>query len=840
MIKPTNDIELEDWLTSLDYVLKHGGWARAHELVSHLNDRLGLSGATLNTPYINTITASDQPDYPGDLVLERRIRSLIRWNAMAMVMRANLREAGIGGHLATYASAATLYEVGFNHFFRGKDHPCGGDLVFFQGHASPGIYARAFLENRLTHTQLENFRRELAPGGGLSSYPHPWLMPDFWEFPTVSMGLGPLMAIYLARFERYLENRGLKPKTDRKIWAFIGDGETDEPESLGALAIAAREQLDNLIFVVNCNLQRLDGPVRGNGKIIQELETSFRGAGWNVIKLIWGKDWDPLLAIDTDGTLQKRMMETVDGAYQKYAAASGAVIRNDFFGPELKNRVAHLSDQNLRFLSRGGHDTPKVYAAYAAALAHTGSPTVILAKTIKGYGLGESAESRNTSHQQKKLSEAQLREFRTRFALPIDDETVAKVPFYKPAEDDPALEYLRNRRQALGGSLPKRTPVHEALTLPPAELYTEFRQGTNGREVSTTMAAVRIIAKLLRDPNIGKRIVPIVPDEARTFGIDSLFREVGIYAPSGQNYHPVDADHLLYYRESIDGQILEEGITEAGAMASFIASAASYANQGVTTIPFFTFYSMFGFQRVGDLIWAAGDLRGRGFLLGATAGRTTLAGEGLQHQDGHSPITASSYPHVRTYDLAYAYEVATVIQHGLDCLYKNQEDAIYYLLIQNEAYAMPPMPEHCTDGIVKGLYRLPEPIGTQAQIALLGSGAILNEVIKAKEILASVHGITASVFSATSYSELRREALAADADGRVPYVTQLLQNAGERVLAVSDYVTAWPDLIARWIGKPYTVLGTDGFGLSDSREALRAHFGVNADHIVQAALKAML
>jgi pyruvate dehydrogenase E1 component len=773
---------------------------------------------------------------------------------MAMVVRANQVDSSIGGHISTYASAATLYEVGFNHFFRGKGENHDGDQIYFQGHASPGIYARAFLEGRLSAKQLENFRHELRPDGGLSSYPHPWLMPDFWEFPTVSMGLGPIMAIYHARFNRYLEDRGLKQDTGSKVWAFLGDGETDEPEALGAISLAAREKLDNLIFVINCNLQRLDGPVRGNGKIIQELETIFRGAGWNVIKVIWGSDWDPLLANDHEGLLVKRMGEVVDGEYQKYTVESGAYIRKQFFSvdPRLLKMVAHLSDEQLRKLRLGGHDPQKIYAAYKAAVEHKGAPSVILARTIKGYGLGEAGEGKNITHQQKKLNEEEMREFRTRFGIPISDEDIAKTPFYRPPDNGPLLKYLHERRQKLGGYVPSRTPTSTFLTTPSEKLFEEFLEGTDGREVSTTMVFVRILAKLLRDKDIGKLIVPIVPDEARTFGMEALFRQSGIYAHSGQLYEPVDSDSLLFYKEAKDGQILEEGITEAGSMSSFIAAGTAYAVHGINTIPFFIYYSMFGFQRIGDLIWAAADLRCRGFLVGATSGRTTLAGEGLQHQDGHSHVLASTVPNLLTYDPAFAYELAVIIRDGIRRMYEEQENIFYYLTIGNENYAMPAIPEDSAslkEGILKGMYKFKASQKKKAKLhaQLFGSGAIMNEVLKAQELLEEKFDIAADVWSVTSYKELRWDALNVERwnmlhpneEPRVPYVTQCLADAPGVFVAASDYMKVLPDSIARWSPQPIVSLGTDGFGRSESRAALRDFFEVDYRYVTLATLASL-
>ena len=806
-----------------------------------------------NTPYINTIPVQDQPPYPGDPQIEWRIRSLVRWNAMAMVVRANRAASGIGGHISTYASAATLYEVAFNHFFRGKEGGREGDIIYFQGHASPGIYARAFLEGRLSKTQLENFRRELKKGGGLSSYPHPRLMPDFWEFPTVSMGFSSLMAIYQARFNRYLKHRGLirgrgegrgGEEEESKVWVFLGDGEMDEPESTAALTLAARENLDNLIFVVNCNLQRLDGPVRGNGKIIQELESLFRGAGWNVIKVIWGNGWDPLLAKDQDGLLVKRMVEVCDGQYQKYTVSSGAYIREHFFGvdPRLQKMVSHLSDDQLRKLNRGGHDPDKVYAAYQAAVKHQGSPTVILAKTIKGYGLGEGGEGRNVTHQQKKLNEDELRDFRTRFGIPILDEEVAKAPFYKPAEDSAEIKYLREHRQKLGGYVPRRRTAPSPYPLPQGgegkkeeKLFWEFYQGSSGRAISTTMAFVSMLSKLMKDKNLGKRVVPIIPDEARTFGMESLFRQAGIYSPQGQLYESVDAKSLAFYREAKDGQILEEGITEAGSMATFMAAASSYATHALPMIPFFIFYSMFGFQRIGDLIWAAGDMRCRGFLLGATAGRSTLMGEGLQHQDGHSHLLAYPHPHLMSYDVAFAYELAVILEEGLRRMV--EEDVLYYITLQNENYPMPAMPEGAKEGILKGMYLYKQGEGAIAN--LFGSGPILNEVLKAAEILETKYKIATNVWNITSYKELYQNGIECERSAKPPYLSQCLSDTQGVYVLASDYVRALPDTLVRWFPKTPVCLGTDGWGLSETRESLRQHFQVNADSIVLATLSAL-
>ena len=850
-------IETLEWLESLDYVLQARGASRAAELLRQLDAHARQTGQALpftaNTPYVNTIPADQQPRYPGNQQLERRIKSLVRWNALSMVVQANKKSDGIGGHISTYASAATLYEVGYNHFFRGATDSQDGDIIYFQGHAAPGMYSRAFVEGRLTREQLGNFRRELAPGGGLSSYPHPWLMPDFWQFPTVSMGLGPIMSIYQARFLRYLEDRALKPPTDRKVWAFLGDGETDEPETLGAITLASREKLDNLIFVINCNLQRLDGPVRGNGQIIQELEAIFRGAGWNVIKVIWGSDWDPILSRDTDGLLARRLGEIVDGQYQKYAVESGAYMRQHLFGadPRLLDMVRDLSDDDLKRLRLGGHDPLKVYTAYSAAVGHRGQPTVILARTIKGYGLGESGEGKNITHQQKKLNEDELRAFRHRFEIDLTDEELATSPFYRPPDDSPEMRYLAERRRTLGGHVPARTvtvpPVHVDLE----PVFEEFYKGTGDRKVSTTMVFVKMLAKLLRDREIGRQIVPIVPDEARTFGMEALFRQVGIYSHVGQLYEPVDMDTLLYYKEAKDGQILEEGITEAGSMSSFIAAGTAYATHGVNTIPFFIYYSMFGFQRIGDLIWAAGDSRCRGFLLGGTAGRTTLAGEGLQHQDGNSHVMSLCYPNVLSYDPAFAYELAVIIQDGIRRMYAEGESIFYYLTVMNEAYEMAAMPEgeDVRDGIVKGLYRFrAAPKGkSKLRAQLIGSGAILPEVIKAQGLLAERYGVQADVWSATSYRQLYRDGHAADRwnmlhpgeTPRVPFVTRQFADAPGPIIAASDYLKVLPDLIDRWLPRPLVSLGTDGYGRSENRESLRNHFEVDARFVALAALSAL-
>jgi pyruvate dehydrogenase E1 component len=838
---------------SLEELLEREGPNKARFLFLRLLAALHRRGVSLQlgltTPYINSIPKENQPPYPGSRKIERRIKSLIRWNALAMVVRANREDAGIGGHISTYASLATLLEVGFNHFFHGKTADHCGDLVYFQGHASPGVYARAFMEGRLNAGHLERFRRELRGKPGLSSYPHPWLMPDFWEFPTVSMGLSPISAIYQARFNRYLESRGLHSCNHRKVWAFLGDGECDEPETLGALTLASREKLDNLIFVINCNLQRLDGPVRGNGKIIQELEAAFRGAGWHVIKVIWGKDWDPLLEQDTDGLLCRRMQEAVDGDYQNYAVRPGAWTREHFFGkyPELLKMVEHLSDDDLKSLRRGGHDPDKVHAAYKEAAEHTGSPTVILAKTIKGYGLGEAGEGRNVTHQQKKLNEDELKAFRERFEIPIPEEHIEEAPFYRPPEDSEEMQYLKERRKALGGYLPERAVRAKPISAPPLEELAEFFQGSNNREVSTTMAFVRLLTVLMKNPQIGKLIVPIIPDEARTFGMEPLFRQFGIYASQGQLYEPVDSDVFLYYREAKDGQILEEGITEAGSMASFIAAGTAYASHGINTIPFFCFYSMFGFQRIGDLIWACADARGKGFLMGGTAGRTTLHGEGLQHQDGHSHVLASAIPTMAAYDPAFAYETAVIVQDGIRRMYEKQEDRFYYITMYNENYVMLPMPEGAPEGILKGIYRLrtAEKVKGRPRVQLFGSGAVLREALRAQELLEGKFQVSADVWSVTSYSQLRRDALAADRWNRLhpaekprrSFLETVLEKTEGPIIAVTDYMKIVPDQIAPWLPGRLISLGTDGFGRSDNRAHLRRFFEVDAECIALAALR---
>jgi pyruvate dehydrogenase E1 component len=861
--RPNSDLEAaetQEWLESLDYVVKQGGAERVRDLLISLQIRARQDGIelpfTANTPYVNTIPPGDQQPYPGSREIERRIKSIVRWNAMAMVVRANKASEGIGGHISTFASSATLYEVAWNHFFRGKDHPSGGDIVFFQGHAAPGMYARAYVEGRLSSDKLHNFRHELADGGGLSSYPHPWLMPDFWEFPTVSMGLGPIQSIYQARFMRYLEDRGLKAETDQKVWAFLGDGETDEPESLGAISLAARENLDNLIWVVNCNLQRLDGPVRGNGNIVQELERNFRGAGWNVIKVLWGGDWDPLIENDEDGKLTRLMTETVDGEYQNFAVRGGEYIRKNFFGtdPDLAKMAEPYSDEQLAKLRLGGHDPNKVYAAYSAAIKHTGQPTVILARTIKGYGMGEAGEGRNITHGQKKLNDDEMRSFRTRFGIPISDDEIHEAPFYRPPDDDPSIQYVQDRREALGGYIPERRERAEALEAPGDALFEEFYKGTGERSVSTTMAFVRMLTKLVRDKDIGKLVVPIVPDEARTFGMEALFRQIGIYSHVGQLYDPVDSDTLLYYKEAQDGQIFEEGITEAGSLSSFIAAGTAYANFGVNTIPFFIFYSMFGFQRVGDLIWAAGDIRAKGFLLGGTAGRTTLAGEGLQHQDGNSHLLAYPMPNMLAYDPAFAYEIAIIIKDGIRRMYQEGESVFYYLTVGNENYTQPPMPDRkdVRDGIIRGLYKFKptelEDASDKPKANLFGSGAIMNECLKAQDILEEQFGVATDVYSITSFKELYRDGIEAERwnmlhpseEPQVPYISSYLKDEAGVFVIATDYVKALPNSVSRWFPSTPVSLGTDGFGRSEARAELRDFFEVDARYIVISALTKLM
>jgi pyruvate dehydrogenase E1 component len=840
--------ETQEWVEALEAVVSLDGPDRASELLGAVvadARRHGVKPAhDLTTPYVNTIPVELEPEFPGDLDIEHRLRSLIRWNAIAMVLRANAESSELGGHIASFQSVATLFEVGFNHFWHGATDGSPGDLVYLQGHSSPGIYARAFLEGRLSESDLDGYRQEVSRGG-IASYPHPWLMPDFWQFPTVSMGLGPLMSIYQARFMKYLAGRGIADTAARKVWAFLGDGETDEPESMGAIGMAARERLDNLIFVVNCNLQRLDGPVRGNGKIIQELEAEFRGAGWNVIKVIWGSRWDPLLAADHDGLLVRRMEEAVDGEYQTYKSRNGAFVREKFFGayPELAERVAHLSDEEIWLLNRGGHDARKVYAAYAAAVEHTGSPTVILAKTIKGYGMGEAGEGQNITHQQKKMTGDALLAFRTRFNLDLTDEEVQQRAYHRPTDDSPEMTYLRERRAALGGHVPARKPSAPALPIPELSVFKQI-EGSGEREISTTMAFVRILATLIRDKTIGHQVVPIVPDESRTFGMEGMFRQLGIFSQVGQLYEPEDREQLMFYKEDKQGQILQEGINEPGAWSSWLAAATSYANHGVAMIPFYVYYSMFGFQRCGDLAWASGDSRARGFLMGGTAGRTTLNGEGLQHEDGHSHVQASLIPNCVAYDPAYGYELAVIIHDGLRRMFAEQEDVFYYLTIMNENYVQPPLPEGSEEGILRGMHRIAG--DGSAPVRLLGSGTILREVLAGAELLREDFGVESDVWSVTSFTELRRDGLAIERDNRLhptraprpAYVQECLPGEAP-VVAATDYIRTLPDMIRPWVGAPYTVLGTDGFGRSDWRRALRSFFEVDRHHVCVAALHSL-
>ena len=828
--------ETEEWLAALDDVLDKEGTERANFLLQRLSARLTKTGAQLpyaiTTPYRNTIPSHREAPMPGDLFMDRRIRSLIRWNALAMVLRANRKDGSLGGHVSSFASSATLYDVGFNYFFRGPESDSPGDLIYFQGHSSPGIYARSFLEGRLTEAQLDNFRRDV-DGKGLSSYPHPYLMPDYWQFPTVSMGLGPMMAVYQAYLMKYLSDRGLVPSSERKVWAFLGDGECDEPEVLGCLSLAGRESLDNLVFVVNCNLQRLDGPVRGNGKIIQELEGYFRGAGWNVIKVIWGRHWDPLFANDKAGEMQHRMDEAVDGEYQNYKARGGAYTREHFFGvsEDLLKLVEHLSDDDIMRLNRGGHDPFKVYAAYHAAVNHKGAPTVILAKTVKGYGMGDAGESENTSHQVKKLDFEGLKHFRDRFDVPLTDEQLQEVPYYRPPEGSAELAYLRKRREELGGPIPRRTEIQEELKIPPLETFKALLEGSGDREISTTMAFVRFLGTLVRDREIGKRVVPIIPDEARTFGMEGMFRQLGIYSSQGQLYEPQDSGEIAAYRESKDGQVLEEGINEAGAFSAWLAAATSYSSHHVTLIPFYIFYSMFGFQRVGDLAWAAGDSQARGFLLGGTAGRTTLNGEGLQHQDGQSHLMASALPNCLAYDPAFGYELAVILHTGLKRMFEKGEKRFYYVTVMNENYTHPPMPQGAEEGIVRGIYPL-QRVGLEdgespspKHVRLLGSGTILREVLAAAESLLETHGITSDVYSVTSFTELARDGADTERwnllhpaeEPRTSYVQQVLGKSDAPVIASTDYVRAHAGQIATWIDAPFHPLGTDGFGRSDTQ-----------------------
>ena len=853
-----NEIDLDpqetrEWVESLESVLEREGPARAHFLLEKLIDKARRSGAylpyTANTAYVNTIPLSTQRPIPGDQAIEHTIRSVIRWNAAAMVVHANRKSSELGGHIASFASAATLYDVGFSHFFRGPGDDNKGDLVFFQGHSAPGIYARAFLEGRLSEEQLKLFRQEALNKNGLSSYPHPWLMPDFWQFPTVSMGLGPLMAIYQARFMKYLENREIQPQGDRKVWAFMGDGEMDEPESLGAISLASRENLDNLIFVVNCNLQRLDGPVRGNGKIIQELEAVFRGAGWNVIKVIWGSYWDPLLAKDTDGLLLKRMEEAVDGEYQSFKAKGGAYTREYFFGkyPELKEMVADMSDEDIWRLNRGGHDPHKVYAAYAEAVEHKERPTVILAKTVKGYGMGEAGEGQNVTHSQKKMGEDALKAFRDRFNIPIGDDEIAEAPFYKFAEDSEEMQYLRKQREALGGFMPVRRNTAEPLVIPGLDTFDALLKASGEREFSTTMAFVRILSTLTRSKLIGKNIVPIIPDEARTFGMEGMFRQLGIYSFKGQLYEPMDSDQVMYYREDKKGQILQEGINEAGAMSSWIAAGTAYSTHGINMIPFYIFYSMFGFQRIGDLAWAAADMQVRGFLMGGTAGRTTLAGEGLQHQDGHSLLVAGTIPNCISYDPTFAYELAVIIHDGLKRMFQLHDKVFYYITVMNENYSHPEMPKGSEEGILKGIYCLQEGDEKGKKVQLMGSGTILREVLAAADLLKTDFDINADVWSVTSVNELAREAINCSRwnqlhplkKARKSYLEAQLQGRKGPAIMATDYTRAFANQLREFIPTPFSTLGTEGFGRSDTRDNLRIFFEVNRHYIVVSALKAL-
>ncbi len=845
--------ETQEWIESLDSVLEREGPQRAHFLLERLIDKTRRSGAYLpfsaKTAYVNTIPLSQQRPIPGDQAIEHSIRSVIRWNAAAMVVHANRKSSELGGHIASFASAATLYDVGFMHFFRAPNEEHKGDLVFFQGHSAPGVYARAFLEGRISEEQLKAFRQEAMNENGLSSYPHPWLMPNFWQFPTVSMGLGPIMAIYQARFMKYLENRELQPQHNRKVWAFMGDGEMDEPESLGAISLATRENLDNLIFVINCNLQRLDGPVRGNGKIIQELEAVFRGAGWNVLKVVWGSYWDHLLAKDKDGVLQRLMEETLDGEYQACKAKGGAYTREHFFGkyPETREMVADMSDEDIWRLNRGGHDPHKVYAAYAEAVESSGRPTVILAKTVKGYGMGEAGEGQNITHSQKKMGEDALKAFRDRFNIPISDDDIAEAPFYKFAQDSVEMEYMRNSREQLGGYMPVRSDTAEPLIIPGLEIFDALLKDSGDREFSTTMAFVRMLSTLARDKNIGKNIVPIVPDEARTFGMEGMFRQLGIYSFKGQLYEPMDSDQVMYYREDIKGQILEEGINEAGAMSSWIAAGSAYSAHGVSMIPFYIYYSMFGFQRIGDLAWAAADMQVRGFLMGGTAGRTTLAGEGLQHQDGHSLVVAGTIPNCISYDPTFAYELAVIIQSGMKRMYQLKENVFYYISVMNENYLHPAMPKGAEEGIIKGIYCLEEGEEKGLKVQLMGSGTILREVIAAAELLKKDFKINADVWSVTSVNELAREAQACarwnqlhpTKKARQSYLETQMRGRKGPVIISTDYIRAYAEQIREFVWSRFVSLGTDGFGRSDTRENLRTFFEVNRYYIVVAALKAL-
>ncbi|MCF6255196.1 MAG: pyruvate dehydrogenase (acetyl-transferring), homodimeric type [Gammaproteobacteria bacterium] len=849
-------VETQEWVEALAAVIEHEGVERAHFLLEQLIDKARRSGANLpfsaNTAYVNTIPTHLEAELPGDQAIEDRIRSYIRWNAMAMVVKANRKSSELGGHIATFASAATLYDIGFNHFWHAPNADHGGDLIFFQGHASPGMYSRAFLEGRLTEEQLDNFRQEV-DGKGLSSYPHPHLMDDFWQFPTVSMGLGPIMSIYQARFMKYLQHRSLVNTEARKVWAFIGDGESDEPETLGAISLAGREKLDNLVWVVNCNLQRLDGPVRGNGKIVQELEANFRGTGWNVIKVLWGSYWDPLLAMDKDGLLQQRMMECVDGDFQNYKSKDGAYVREHFFGkyPELKAMVAKMSDEDIWRLNRGGHDPHKVYAAYHAAVNTSGQPTVILAQTVKGYGMGSAGEAQNRTHSQKKLQDNEMLDFRNRFNIPLNDEDAAVGKYYVPDADSEEMQYMNARRAELGGPLPVRSTQAAPLEIPPLSIFDAMLAGSGDKEMSTTMAWVRMLTMLCRDKNIGKNVVPIVPDEARTFGMEGMFRQLGIYSSVGQLYTPQDKDQIMFYKEDKSGQILEEGINEAGAMSSWIAASTAYSSHGVNMIPFYIYYSMFGFQRIGDLAWAAGDMQARGFMIGGTAGRTTLAGEGLQHQDGHSLILSGTIPNCISYDPTFNYEMAVIVHDGMRRMFAEQENVFYYVTAMNENYVHPAMPEGAETGIIKGLYKFRAAESTKATSAttvqLMGSGAILREVIAAADLLRDDWAVDADIWSATSFTELARDARDCDRwnrlhpvdEARVPYITQCLEGHTGPVIAATDYIQLYADKVRKWIPARYEVLGTDGFGRSDTRAQLRKHFEVNAVHIVVAALKAL-
>ena len=853
LFSDTDNQETQEWLASLSSVIEAEGTERAHFLIEAMIDQARRSGSNLpynaTTSYVNTIPTHLQQRHPGNPDMERRIRALIRWNAVMTVLRANEKSPGIGGHIASFQSAATLYDVGFNHFFRAANENFGGDLVYFQGHSSPGIYARAFLEGRMNEDQLNNFRME-SGGQGLSSYPHPWLMPDFWQFPTVSMGLGPIMGIYQARYLKYLHNRGIADTSDRKVWVFCGDGEMDEPESQGAISLAAREKLDNLVFVINCNLQRLDGPVRGNGKIIQELESNFRGSGWNVLKVIWGSYWDPLLAMDKDGMLKKRMEECVDGEYQNFKAKGGAYTREHFFGkyPELREMVSAMSDNDIWRLNRGGHDPHKVYAAYAAAASHKGQPSIVLAKTVKGYGMGDAGEGQNITHQQKSMDIESLKAFRTRFDLPVSDKEVESLSFYKPPNDSPEIQYMMERRKELGGFLPARRRKTTSLKIPALSAFSNVTTSSGEREISTTMAFVRILSTLVRDKELGKYIVPIVPDEARTFGMEGMFRQLGIYSSVGQLYEPKDSDQVMFYKEQKDGQILEEGINEAGSFSSWIAAATSYSHSDIQTIPFYIFYSMFGFQRIGDLAWAAGDSRCRGFLLGATAGRTTLNGEGLQHEDGHSHLLAATIPNCVAYDPCFAYELAVIIQNGLERMIQNQEDVYYYITVMNENYTHPELPKGVEQGIIDGIYPYKKSNIKGPKVQLMGSGVILREVIEAANMLEKDFNVAADIFSVTSFNELRKNALDAERwnrlnpakDKKSSHIENAITDKDAPIIASTDYMKSFPEQVARFLPNPFIALGTDGYGRSDSREALRSFFEVDRHYIVIAALTALV